>query len=267
MIAETADEVAPWTEVPDAVWQALRAILKPYVGASFTIHDNPKRKERPRGLKGGGTYTPPATKAAEKVIARHFTDVMPGWEPEPDKTYGMLVELVTTEGSKVDLDNCLKLVMDALNKLMWLDDIQVGASFCYISRGRGEPRTEVDLFCWQHNGTLATSVCQCGKQYRSKRGACDTCLKERTAARQVLAIGSADPADADLSWLKRRVFRAIGVAMMGTDASPSTKAIAEELNITEARARAAITALIADGNLAREGRTKLRIVKPLGAAA
>lgn len=266
MIARTADEIAPWTEVPDAVWRALRGILAPYVGATFTIHDNPKRKERPRGLKTGGVYTPPATKAAEKVVVQHFQQVMPGWEPEPDLTYGLLVEFVTTEGSKVDVDNCLKLVMDALNKTMWLDDIQVGATFCYISRGRGEPRTEVELFAWQNNGTPKTKLCTCGVRFRAKETLCADCRKNRTAVNQLLAIGAAEDSAAELAVLKRKAYRFIVATWVAADTSPSTKTIAEKLDVTEHRARAVISALVTDGILARDGR-KLRVVKQMGTAA
>lgn len=269
MIAETADEIAPWTEVPDAVWRALRAILAPYVGASFTIPGNPKRKERPRGLKNGGgaVYTPQATKDAEKVIVRHFGQVMPGWKPEPDLTYGLLVEFVTTEGSKVDVDNCLKLVMDALNQQMWQDDIQVGATFCYISRGRGEPRTEIELFAWQNNGTPKTKLCQCGNRYRAKNATCADCRTSRTAVNAALAIGAVEQSDADLARHKRQAYRHVVATLVGYDTSPSTKEIAGRLGVTETRARTVINALIADGVLAREGRTKLRVVKPLEAVA
>lgn len=259
------DEIAPWTEVPDAVWHALRAILKPYAGVTFEVPGDPVPKKRRVG-QGRAAFTPTRTRNAEKSVARAFSDVMPGWEPEPDLTYGVMVELTTEAGSKVDVDNGLKLVMDALNKKLWLDDIQVGATFTRIVRGRGDVGTKVMLFAMKGNGTPLTKVCACGTRYRAKTPTCADCRNKRKAVNQVLAIESAETSDAEFARLKRRVFRAISIAMMGRDTSPSTKVLAAALGITESRARAAVNALIADDVLARDGR-KLRVKNPMGAVA
>lgn len=279
MIAKTADEVAPWTPVPDAVWLALRAILKPYISVGFTIEGDPVSKDRPRFGAGGHVITPQKTKTAEKRVNDAFHDALPGWEPEADWTFGGLFEFNTASGSTVDLDNTQKLVYDALNTTkakgkkrrqtgLWLDDIQVGQAHIRLTRGFGPPVTEVLLFRVSDNGTPYTRLCtQCGERFRNQSSkVCYSCRKSRTAVNAVLAIGAAAEVDAELDRLKRRAYQFIVASMIGSNTSPSLKDIAERLGTTEHRARAVITALIADGILARDGR-KLRVVKQMGAAA
>jgi Holliday junction resolvase RusA-like endonuclease len=273
VIAETADEVAPWTEVPDAVWQALHKILAPYVGAAFVVSGEPVPKERRIG-EGRAAHTPPRTKAGEKAVRAAFDKVMVGWNPEPDLTYGILVELVAGASSRVDADNGLKLVMDALNKKMWQDDVQVGVTFCRITRGRGEPRTEVRLFAMPNNGTNLSRVCECGNRFRAKTyNRCNKCRTSRSSAGQLaldaptrLAIEAASPADPDLVRCKRQAYRFVVATLAGWGGPPSTKDIATKLGVTETRAAAVINALIADGTLARKNR-KLYVKTPMGAAA
>lgn len=274
MIAETADEIAPWTEVPDAVWRALRGILAPYVSASFTIDGDPKSKERPRFSKGGHVITPKKTMAAEAIVRAAFREALPDWEPEPDWTFGVLVEFRTSSGSAVDIDNTQKLVMDSLNTTkehrgFWLDDIQVGTVFMHLTRGQGTPSTEIQLFRVADNGTPPTRLCElCGDRFRNVRDAlCYSCRKERAQVKQQRALGAAERADEDLHDQKRRAYRFVVATLVGYGTSPATKDIAERLGVTERRARIVVNALIADGILARDGRTKLKVVKQMGAAA
>jgi Holliday junction resolvase RusA-like endonuclease len=262
----TAVEQAPWTPVPDAVWIALRTFLEPYVGAAFEIPGDPVPKKRRVG-QGNRAFTPKRTREAEKSVRQAFDNVMTGFGPEPDLTYGVLVEFTTAAGSKVDVDNCLKLVMDALNVKLWQDDIQVGATFARIVRGRGTPGTKVLLFAMADNGTPATKMCGCGTRFRAKARRCQACTKQTTVVNQLLALEAADPVADQLAAHRRRAFSYLTACMIGSNVSPSNAAIAAHLGVTEHRARSIIATLIRDGFLAREGRTRLRIIKPLGDAA
>lgn len=123
---------------------------------TITIPGEPKRKERPRvNTRTGNVYTPSTTTSAEAVIAQEVKSHCVGWGEPPYWTKGNVrvdVLFVTHKNPKnpagrMDVDNCAKLVMDALNKLVWADDSQVSDLVASIRRGaeHGEPRTEITL--------------------------------------------------------------------------------------------------------------------------
>jgi Holliday junction resolvase RusA-like endonuclease len=257
---------AAWTPVPNGIWGALRSFIEPYVGAAFTIPGDPVPKERPR-VEGRRARTPKKTLDAEKRVRAAFKDELPDWEPEPDLTYGALIEFRTRSGSLVDIDNATKLVMDALNKTFWLDDIQVGNVFLHIVRGGSEPCTQVWLFAVEPNGTKLTRVCECGTRYRSEKKICAACEKRRAVVNALLAdddsaVEAAQALDRD----RRRVFSYVTARSIGTNTSPSVKAIADHTGLTTTRTDAVLMTLISDGYMTRKG-TTLKIVKPLGVAA
>jgi len=260
------------TPVPDGVWLALHRAIEPYLIGKFVVPGNPTPKGRPRLGRGGTVRTPQATKDAEKLVNDAFHRAMPHWQPEPDGTYGVMIQFNTEGGSTADLDNLTKLVWDALNTTdkpprqgLWQDDIQVGYAFLRLVRG-GDPDTHVMLFGAYNNGTPMTKVCDCGTRYRSQEKMCLPCRKRRRTVAALLRDADDEQAAAELARLKRAAFSYLTACMIGTDRSPTTAQIAEHLAVTENRARTVITALIEDGCVARTGR-KLKILKPLGVAA
>lgn len=91
----------------------------------FTVLGEPVSKARAR-VTARGTYTPKKTRDAEKAIAEAFKQAAPkDWEP--DSQHDFYVEAYFHNGNRRrrDLDNMMKLVMDALNKVCWKDDYQV----------------------------------------------------------------------------------------------------------------------------------------------
>jgi len=260
------------TPVPDGVWLALRHAIEPYLIGQFVVPGNPTPKGRPRLGRGGHVITPKTTKDAEALVNDAFHRAMPDWQPEPDGTYGVMIQFNTEGGSTADLDNLTKLVWDALNTTdrphrngLWQDDIQVGYAFLRIVRG-GDPDTHVMLFGAYNNGTPMTRVCNCGSRYRGQEKACYACRKRRRAVAALLRDTDNEQAAAELDRQKRAAFSYLTACMIGTDRSPTTAQIAAHLGVTEGRARTVITALIEDGCVARAGR-KLQIIKPLGVAA
>lgn len=108
--------------------------------ATFIIPDDPVGKARPRVTRFG-TYTPKKTLLAEEKVKAYFKKSCPYWE-KSDKAIKVSAEFIfkmpkywskkkKTEMlgkdklSKPDNDNCLKLVLDALNDLAYKDDSQV----------------------------------------------------------------------------------------------------------------------------------------------
>lgn len=122
----------------------------------ITIPGAPKRKERPRfNTRTGSVFTPRTTTDAEEAIAQEVKAQFVGWgEPPyvPDGEVRVTVWFVTHKNPKnpagrMDVDNCAKLVMDALNKIVWADDSQVSDLMAFIRRGKeyGPERTVITL--------------------------------------------------------------------------------------------------------------------------
>lgn len=109
-----------------------------------TVHlsETPQGKGRPRHTKGGGTYTPPETRAYEERLAWAARAAMRGAEPlEGPLVVAVLARFAPPESwsgakksralrglvrptGKPDADNVLK-ALDALNKIVWADDAQI----------------------------------------------------------------------------------------------------------------------------------------------
>lgn len=116
----------------------------------FTIPGDPRGKARPRvvRLKNGASmsYTPDKTVAYEELIRQRFRQQWSSTElPFPDKTpacvmitacFGIpkstskkartaMLSGQTYPTKKPDVDNVIKIVLDALNGFAWHDDAQV----------------------------------------------------------------------------------------------------------------------------------------------
>ena len=92
----------------------------------------PRAKQRPRHTRTGVTYTPAETRLAEKQIAAAYTG--PKFEGPIEmginfQNDGFTLTIRETEPAESklrgDLDNLLKLVQDALNKVAYEDDKQI----------------------------------------------------------------------------------------------------------------------------------------------
>lgn len=87
----------------------------------FSVRGEPRSKGRPR-VTSRGTFTPKETLEAE----RHVRDCWLALGEEPFERE-VLVEMVFYNGNRRrrDIDNMAKLVLDALNKYAYADDVQV----------------------------------------------------------------------------------------------------------------------------------------------
>lgn len=116
----------------------------------FTIPGEPRGKSRPRvvRLKNGAStsYTPDKTVAYEELARQRFRQQWPSGElPFPDKTpvcvmitacfsipksaskkaRASMIDGRISPTKKPDVDNVIKIVLDALNGFAWHDDAQV----------------------------------------------------------------------------------------------------------------------------------------------
>ncbi|MGN0715064.1 MAG: RusA family crossover junction endodeoxyribonuclease [Anaerovoracaceae bacterium] len=128
---------------------------------SFTVPGKPKGKTRPRFAKGGkNTYTDRGTKEYEKKVADAFLEAggsmgnfaamrIKAYYLIPQRTRKDILEGMRQErirpAKKPDLDNVLKIVMDALTGVAIADDNQIVQ--VYIEKVYGEePRLEITLY-------------------------------------------------------------------------------------------------------------------------
>lgn len=112
----------------------------------FTIPGPPIPKGRPRHTKNGGaTYTPARTKQAEAVTAAEFRRQIVGYGPPRPGVFRISCAFHVRRDDS-DIDNLLKMVMDGLQGVAYLNDKQVkavGGLAIYIDREH--PRTVVLL--------------------------------------------------------------------------------------------------------------------------
>ena len=108
----------------------------------FVVPGQPKPKARPRFAKGR-VYSP--SWKEEKRVAGHIRPQMGHW-----KICGTFVALKLVfyreDRRKVDLDNLVKLVTDAMNGLVYVDDAQIVDIHAKKEHDSVNPRTEVEIW-------------------------------------------------------------------------------------------------------------------------
>lgn len=97
----------------------------PTLVAEFSFDGEPVSKARARFTKGGRSYTPSTTKAAEALVADAFREAAPGHVPNADDAYKVEAVFLCGSRQRRDVDNMVKLIFDGLNELAWNDDVQV----------------------------------------------------------------------------------------------------------------------------------------------
>lgn len=164
-----------FSEIQDdaAAFTLFREHFDVHVIARFTVEGEPVSKSRARFTKRGSktrTYTPEKTLQAEQKVAWAFRQAVTGYQPDPDATYGVMGLFFAGTRQRRDVDNMLKLILDGLNKIAWVDDDQVVEVSGRKSLGDPEhARTEVVIY---RVGTVhrITGTCEhCGGEYPAFR--------------------------------------------------------------------------------------------------
>jgi crossover junction endodeoxyribonuclease RusA len=112
----------------------------------ITVPGDPQQKERPR-FGQGRTYTPAKTSNAELVIRTLASSSRRG-RPPTQAPVGMALEFYRATNHRADVDNLAKLVMDALNKVIYFDDSQVQELFVRVHRGVGRTKARTEIYVW-----------------------------------------------------------------------------------------------------------------------
>jgi Holliday junction resolvase RusA-like endonuclease len=107
------------------------------------VPGEPVPKARPRlNRKTGGVYTPPRTITAQLAFGYAAKAARLGCRPEPD--HHIAVDLGFYRGKgQGDIDNLVKLALDACNGVLWTDDRQVCQLRAIIVHGAAEPGTRM----------------------------------------------------------------------------------------------------------------------------
>ena len=111
----------------------------------ITLAGEPLPKERPRVVRQHGktrTFTPTRTLKAEEALTWAMRQVVRRCLKEPLCLY---VNFYRATKRRVDLDNLVKLVLDAGNRVIWSDDSLVQSLSANLFYADPDPRTEIVL--------------------------------------------------------------------------------------------------------------------------
>jgi len=136
--------LVPRQAVPDRSGEHVPVDLGP-LGYKFTVRGEPLPKERPRVLRGH-TYTPRRTLEAERGVREAAS--LAGVRPRRGPVMLSVVFYRSTR-RRVDLDNLVKLVQDALNGYAWEDDSQIEALSARKVLGWASPCTEIEITAYE----------------------------------------------------------------------------------------------------------------------
>ena len=102
-------------------------------------------KGRPRFAAGRRAYTPKKTKDAEDEMGWVIKRKYPGLQPDPHALFKIEAFFSQSSFQRRDLDNMIKLVSDACNQLVWVDDAQVVEIAARLSRGQAAGYSEITI--------------------------------------------------------------------------------------------------------------------------
>jgi Holliday junction resolvase RusA-like endonuclease len=123
----------------------------------LTLYGDPIAKGRPRMSPNGHTYTPERTRAGERAVSVQVMAAMRGAVPV-DVAVGVAVEFHCATRRRTDGDNLLKLVTDAMNGIVIVDDSQIEEWFCRIIRGVGKANACTQILVYELRGPSGEDV-------------------------------------------------------------------------------------------------------------
>lgn len=106
----------------------------------FVAEGKPAVKQRPRMTRRGRAYTPAATHEAERNIADQYqgplfenpVQIQIRYSKDHQQIFIEETDWVAIKTLRGDIDNYLKLTMDALNGVAWVDDSIVKSVYIYF---------------------------------------------------------------------------------------------------------------------------------------
>lgn len=111
---------------------------------AFVVPGAPVPKARARVMRGY-SFTPPRSRAYEAHVAECARAALARTAWRRDGAAYALRVVVHRAARRGDLDNFLKSVGDALNKVAWIDDSRVVVLEARMTVDRDRPRVEVEI--------------------------------------------------------------------------------------------------------------------------
>lgn len=140
--------------------------------AEFTVPGEPVSKSRARFTKRGSktvAYTPERTKEGEERVAWSYRSrCKTGVPTDPEIAYRVEARFYNGTRQRRDVDNMVKLVLDGLNGVAWVDDdqvLQIEATKSWVPKD--EARTEVRIFRIGTTNPPKAACVKCGKEFRT----------------------------------------------------------------------------------------------------
>lgn len=138
----------------DAQFLLHREVVQPELMLQLWLDGDPLSKARHRLGRGGHSYTPAATEAAEEKVALRVRNAMRGHRPEaPPRTFGVTATFFQKGRARRDVDNMLKLLLDGITMSgkkygfgIWCDDSQVSEISSKLIRASPQPRTHLRVY-------------------------------------------------------------------------------------------------------------------------
>lgn len=155
----------------EAVAWALHREIYPDLEVILRIEydGEPVSKSRARFTGKGSksrAYTPEKTRAAENRLVTLARQAGVRGEPDGEHTYGIFAKFFCGTWQRRDVDNMLKLVSDALTKIVWVDDSQVSEMSAAVQRGVDHARTYVLIYRTNARMNPTASCQKCGKRFK-----------------------------------------------------------------------------------------------------
>ena len=128
-----------------------------YRSVLLKVSGDPIPKGRPRTTKTGHTYTPKRTKEYEAEIGGEWLKLRPSSRVPFVGGVRVLIQ-VRERIHAADLDNYVKIALDALNGLAWADDKQVEVLHATIERGHPYPGLTIAIMARGPEGIQVTAT-------------------------------------------------------------------------------------------------------------
>lgn len=108
----------------------------------LNVPGDPIAKGRPRHGRNGHTFTPARTRNAEEALGSLLRAVCPRPTSLP---VAVTLEFRCATWRATDIDNFVKLVLDAGNTIVWDDDRQVVELHVQVVRASSSPGTSIEV--------------------------------------------------------------------------------------------------------------------------
>lgn len=114
------------------------------------VPGDPVAWERVVRTTAGRGRVPPRTRQAKRDIGWEIKAAWTGIEPAEDLAFGLQLRFFCPDRRRRDLDNLIKLTMDALTGIVYRDDTQVQEIDAQVVRHAPRPYSEI---AWRVVGT------------------------------------------------------------------------------------------------------------------